>query len=449
VKIFFSMGFGLVFLGILFFLGCTARRNNEPVISESVFGDNFEIIEETTGFFGIETFYCGYVDTTVNRILRFDEINWQNFVGAYQFDTILSGEIEAEMLGLRDLSELVIIIQFCEDTGRKHVFSNFPDERTREMNIREFQAWGGPRIHSRLIRSESENSEDLWMSLWMHFTENGIILVWGNLTSGVFHQYANLLLKTKPLKELMVVFDHNGGYVGNNIGNVRSTFIIPVGELIHAIPNPRKGRHFFDGWYTDRSFNNPFDPTVPIDDGLTIYAKWVRWHEALKFVTSQAGLRVRSSPFLDGEVVDLLYFGERIVIVKNVRVEDSIDGITDFWYKMPPSGWVFGGYLSDQLSKDAPVILGVWEDRDSPREIWSFRPRDSRFWTGMSETSFGSGGIWEFFEDRLYVRFDVHSSEAGRTDEINVVVADRNNITFVFSNGSEQHLTRSSSIYSR
>jgi len=72
------------------------------------------------------------------------------------------------------------------------------------------------------------------------------------------------------------------------------------------------------------------------------------------YVTSEEGLNVRSSPSLNGTRIGIFIFGERITIQEK-GLTSTIDGVTDYWYKTVfyngdslVSGWVFGGYLSNE-----------------------------------------------------------------------------------------------------
>jgi len=61
---------------------------------------------------------------------------------------------------------------------------------------------------------------------------------------------------------------------------------------------------------------------------------------------------------------------------------DTINGITDYWYNC--SGgifgastgryWVFGGFLSESMPDDTPIVFGRWDTNHEERNIWLFAP---------------------------------------------------------------------------
>ena len=54
----------------------------------------------------------------------------------------------------------------------------------------------------------------------------------------------------------------------------------------------------------------------------------------IMYVNSKEGLRIRSEPSINGEVTGLLIYGERIIIHEKSENSQTIDGITDYWYKL-------------------------------------------------------------------------------------------------------------------
>jgi hypothetical protein len=76
------------------------------------------------------------------------------------------------------------------------------------------------------------------------------------------------------------------------------------------------------------------------------------------YVTSKEGLNVRSTPSLNGNRIATLIFGEQVGVYEK-GPNETIDGITDYWYRIyfigisSNHGWVFGGYLS----KEAPLYI--------------------------------------------------------------------------------------------
>lgn len=83
--------------------------------------------------------------------------------------------------------------------------------------------------------------------------------------------------------------------------------------------------------------------------------------QKLMFVSSENGLKLRATPGLDGNVIRVLSHGEPVVLTLHPenKVEATIDGIRDYWHRVSTTysrstgvrqgGWVFGGYLTDQV----------------------------------------------------------------------------------------------------
>ena len=76
-----------------------------------------------------------------------------------------------------------------------------------------------------------------------------------------------------------VTFNLDGGRFPNGY---ETTVAIADGGTLSDIPEPVKDstssyRYTFDGWYTDESFKNEYDVTLPVTGDITIYAKWNRY----------------------------------------------------------------------------------------------------------------------------------------------------------------------------
>ena len=69
------------------------------------------------------------------------------------------------------------------------------------------------------------------------------------------------------------------------------------------------------------------------------------------YVTAERGLNAREAPGLSSNRILTFDFGTRIWATERGQA-DTIDGITDYWYRVLTNsssyGWVFGGYLSDE-----------------------------------------------------------------------------------------------------
>ena len=250
-------------------------------------------------------------------------------------------------------------------------------------------------------------------------------------------------------KAVEVVFNYNGGSDYDETVHVYCF----NGRMSDFPDTPRRSGYVFEGWYTDLSFENSFDvtafrgfyePTVLIFEDTEVYAKWSPEIYKIKFVSSKDGLNIRLLPSVYSSVIRKLLFGDRIIIQENGKVEDTIDGIKDYWYQFHyADGWVFGRYLLDDLPLEAPVVLGKWEDRNNSDEIWEFTS-NNRFWKGFDE-HFGEGGTWELVDDTL----KLHSEFVGSEVEIIVklIINDRNSIGFKFPDEKTQYLVRSSDLW--
>jgi hypothetical protein len=100
---------------------------------------------------------------------------------------------------------------------------------------------------------------------------------------------------------------------------------------------------------------------------------------SVRYVIVKPGVNMRNSPSISSNLAGrgLLY---RLRIVAHERSDnmDTVNGITDYWYKC--SGgyigiggskyWVFGGFLSTTIPDDTPSVLGTWDTDNVERDIW-------------------------------------------------------------------------------
>ena len=178
----------------------------------------------------------------------------------------------------------------------------------------------------------------------------------------------------------------------------------------------------------------------------------------IMYVTATEGLRRRSEPSIYGDTTGLLMYGERIIIWEQSDKLDTIDEITAYWYRVrfnrDINEWVFGGYISENLPSDLPIIIGKWDNIANEREAFVFGPNyDYR--NGRKESSYGIWGSWELNgniikvfnlwagEDYLAVHGDLVSDE----EYIQLEIIDTNNIVLIFSDDKIVKLTRSSDLY--
>jgi hypothetical protein len=118
----------------------------------------------------------------------------------------------------------------------------------------------------------------------------------------------------------------------------------------------------------------------------------------IMFVNSREGLRIRSEPSINGDINGLLIYGERIVIHEKSENTVDLDGIIDYWYKLNrdrnKTEWVFGGYLSEKLPSDLPIIIGRWDNVKQTRQYVSFLPNHD-YSKGRKEAGYYIRGSWE------------------------------------------------------
>jgi len=177
------------------------------------------------------------------------------------------------------------------------------------------------------------------------------------------------------------------------------------------------------------------------------------------FVNAPLGLRAREEPNLNSQRLGVLAHGERVVIVEFSEHTETIDGITNHWYKVKKHlrldgysylyVWVFGGYVIDEVPLDIPTLFGRWSYKDERFMYMDFQP-NGRFADGLEETSAVSFGTWTLEGDVLtlsYIRqvdIDEYTTifEHGWTDIIILEIIDRNNINLIYPNNSVRRLGR-------
>ncbi|MCL2793614.1 MAG: SH3 domain-containing protein [Spirochaetaceae bacterium] len=187
----------------------------------------------------------------------------------------------------------------------------------------------------------------------------------------------------------------------------------------------------------------------------------------IMYVNSETGLRVRSEPSINGNINGLLLFGTRIIINEKSEMPDTINDISAYWYKIGDyrnrdawvSGWIFGGYISEELPSNLPIVLGKWDNINSEIafdyfiEAISFFPDNEFSHTFRKETSNGISGSWNLNDNNLMIfdiipRMDYMAANFGLSDEddwsvvlennrlpsqsINLTIIDKNNIILEF-----------------
>ena len=162
----------------------------------------------------------------------------------------------------------------------------------------------------------------------------------------------------------------------------------------------------------------------------------------LMYVTARSGLRERSIPSTNGNIMDTLHYGDFVQVFHRQNNPVTINGITDYWYSTRYSNnsdrWVFGGYLSEELPLDLPVIIGKWNIIGEEQMFVQFYP-NSNYGHGVKETSAATGGVWRINGNRISVDLTLYPppGEEGEVEYetiyIQLTVIDRNNIELSYS----------------
>lgn len=184
----------------------------------------------------------------------------------------------------------------------------------------------------------------------------------------------------------------------------------------------------------------------------------------IMYVTARDGLRIRSEPSTNGEVNGILQYGQRIVIHEKSESIDTINGISNYWYRLlldrRRNDWIFGEYISENLPYDLPIIMGKWDNINSEIrfdyfiEAISFLPNNEFIHTFRKESS---NGIWGSYnlKDNIITIFDLRpgmdymAANYGLSDEddwsvvlennrlpsqsIKLTIIDNNNIILEFT----------------
>ena len=170
---------------------------------------------------------------------------------------------------------------------------------------------------------------------------------------------------------------------------------------------------------------------------------------SVKYVTSREGLIQRESPNVSSIKVGLLLYGTRIIVLEKSIFMETIEGITDYWYKCRIKGfsWVFGGFLSDSIPVDTDPVLGYWNTNRGDREYWDFRP-DFTVKFGRKETDIGWNGTWTLYDNKLIIMATPTEFSVGEklTLEIILTVENKDKIILNFLDGSKEVLTRNNEI---
>lgn len=140
-------------------------------------------------------------------------------------------------------------------------------------------------------------------------------------------------LVTIKLKQYTVTFNSNGG------SEVLSQTLYE-GETLTRPNHPSKPGHYFNGWYFDRSFKEPFSFNYPITESFTLYAKWVPLDYTITFVTNSPTiiepkkvtynqyLEKPDEPQKDGFTFIGWYIDEDLTIPFNYQINPIVQNLT-------------------------------------------------------------------------------------------------------------------------
>jgi hypothetical protein len=169
----------------------------------------------------------------------------------------------------------------------------------------------------------------------------------------------------------------------------------------------------------------------------------------IMYVTAKEGLNKREEPSVNGKKIGQFLFGEMVDVQERGKIA-TIDGITDYLYKIHEKVsvngvvvapwdkycWVFGGYLSEELPLDAPVIIGRWEYNGEG--YWFYATGEYLFLIKGYRS--GGGGRWRMNGSTITIeQYD------GSILIAIITINDRNNIMLIFSN-DEWRLKRINSL---
>lgn len=127
----------------------------------------------------------------------------------------------------------------------------------------------------------------------------------------------------------------------------------------------------------------------------------------------------------------------------------TIDGITAYWYKISSAGWVFGGYLSENLPSNVLVISGIWEVENNRQLMYIFNLNHT-YWIILKNSGGGRSGKWAVSGNTLILTEDQQEYEKLTIPEIyrlTISIINNNRIRFLYSNGNRGDLIRSTNLY--
>ncbi|WP_461247562.1 hypothetical protein [Treponema sp. R6D11] len=117
------------------------------------------------------------------------------------------------------------------------------------------------------------------------------------------------------------------------------------------------------------------------------------------YVIAKEGLIERTRPSTSSERASQkpYTYGEQIEVFSRQDYTDTINGITDYWYRTTVGNdrWVFGGYLYEELPDDLPFFIGYWDGGPGTKWYYRFDP-DHTIGMGQKEMGGGGYGKWKY-----------------------------------------------------
>jgi hypothetical protein len=183
------------------------------------------------------------------------------------------------------------------------------------------------------------------------------------------------------------------------------------------------------------------------------------------YINTANGLRGRSEPSTNSTVVKILLHGQRIVVWERSTNRATIDGITDYWYKTTfgdkdknwyfgDDMWLFGGYLSENIPLDVPVILGKWHYRGTSEPHDKSPGKEPEQYNFYADGSYRADdyfiyriGTWSLRGNIITIMstgdFDSeYGNRSYETQYVQINIIDRNNINLIWPEGKVTYLER-------
>jgi hypothetical protein len=168
----------------------------------------------------------------------------------------------------------------------------------------------------------------------------------------------------------------------------------------------------------------------------------------LMYVVSKGEVNEYYEPSIDAVINKTLRYGQFVTVFGKLNNPVTINpvtinGITDYWYNTRfyenDPRWVFGGYLSEELPDDFPIIVGMWDDVNDDRVYYQF-DFDFRYSEGYKGTGMGLFGTWKFNENIITINLLQAGTVQGATldhiYDIQAIIIDKNNMELIFPQDS-------------